>query len=216
MKKILILLALSLSVVVYAQEKLEEGILMVKVSMSSDDEQMNTQLAMVGDMESTTYFKGQKSRNENNNPMTGEIITILDNEKKEMLMLMNNPMYGKMFAKSNIEMSEEDEKGIVIKKGEESKKILGYDCDQYFVSANIQGQEMEMEIFSTKEIIAYSQQTATYGNKIEGFPLYVEMTMNQGPVKMTIVTETTDIKKELVSDDKFDMTPPKGYEEIKQ
>lgn len=216
MKKVLLLVALSLGLMVSAQEKLAEGILVSKMTMSSDDEQMNSQLALIGDMEATTYFKGEKSRNETINPMSGEIITIIDNEVKQILILMNNPMVGKMYSKTDVPEEDKSEGGVTVKKGTETKKVLGYDCKQYFVSVKQNGQEMEMEVFTTNAISAYSQQTASFSSKVDGFPLYFVMTMNQGPAKMKITSEVTDIKKETVSDEKFNMTPPKGYEEIKQ
>jgi len=215
MKKLVLILLVAISFNAFAQEKLAEGVLVSKMTMLSDNEQMNAQLAMVGDLESTTYFKGLKSRNETNNPMTGEVITIADNDAKELMILMNNPMAGKMYSKSEIKDSEEDLKGISVTKGDEKKTILGYDCDQYVVTMTQGGQSMDMEIFATKAINAYSQQTAGFSQKVEGFPLYFKMTMDQGGSKMTIINEVTDIKKESVSADKFDMTPPAGYQERK-
>jgi len=216
MKKIVLLVALSLGFIVSAQEKLTEGVLISKMTMSSDNEQMNAQLSMLGEIESTTYFKGEKGRFESSNPMSGETVTISDNEAKMMMLLMNNPMSGKMYSKTSTDLSEEDLKGITVTKGTETKTVLGYKCDQYLVSVDVQGQQMEMELFTTLAFKAYSQATANLGTKVEGFPLYYVITMNQGPAKMIITNEITDIKQEKVSDDKFDMTPPEGYEEIKQ
>lgn len=216
MKKLVLILLVAISFNAFAQEKLEEGILISKMTMSSDNEQMNAQLAMVGDVESTTYFKGLKSRNETSSPMTGEVITIADNEAKQIMVLMNNPMAGKMYSKSEIKDSEADLEGVTVKKGTETKTILGYDCDQYIVTMNQGGQSIEMTLFATKAIDAYSQQTASFAQKVDGFPLYLQMIMDQGGAKMTITNEVTDIKKESVSGDKFDMTPPEGYEERKQ
>ena len=50
------------------------------------------------------------------------------------------------------------------------------------------------------------------GTKVEGFPLYMEMNMSQMGMNIKIIHEVTEINKETVSDDKFDMTPPEGYE----
>lgn len=217
MKKILLVIVLlSLSFTAVSQEKLSEGILLSKQTMSSDNEQVNEQLAMIGEVVTTTYFKGDKSRSEVSNPMSGNIVTVIDAEIKKMLMLMDNPMAGKMYTLTSIEVSEEDLKNITVTKGDATKTVLGYKCDQYIVTMNQSGIEMKMEIFATKAISAYSQQTATFGDKLEGFPMYFTMSMNQMGSNMVITNEVTEIKRESVSSDLFSLTPPEGYEEIKQ
>ena len=50
------------------------------------------------------------------------------------------------------------------------------------------------------------------GADLKGYPLYLTMYMSQPGMNLTITQEVTEIKKESVSDDKFDMTPPEGYE----
>ena len=55
-----------------------------------------------------------------------------------------------------------------------------------------------------------------YGDKIEGFPMYFTMNMNQMGKTITIESTVTDIKEDSISDDKFNMTPPEGYKEMKQ
>lgn len=214
MKKILVLILASFSLATIAQEKLTEGILIGKQSMSSDNEEMNSQLKLMGDSPSTIYFKGNKSRSETSSPMTGEITIIMDNGKKELLMLMSSPMQGKKYASQAIETKPEDLENITIIKGEETKTILGYECQQYIIKLNEQGQEMEMQMFTTDKISAPTQSTTNFAGKIDGFPLYFVIKMSQMGSSIEVVSEVTEIKKEKVSDDKFSLTPPEGYEKM--
>ena len=68
-----------------------------------------------------------------------------------------------------------------------------------------------MDIYTTDKIECVSQQSTMMGADIKGFPMYLTMNMNQMGMNLTL-QEATEINKEAVSDDKFDMTPPEGYE----
>jgi len=214
MKKLLLLFALSLSIMVSAQDKLTEGIIVSKQTMSSDNEQMQAQFATMGDMLTTTYFTKNKSRTEVSSPMMGDIITISNSDTKESLMLMDNPMLGKTYAIQKNELTDEQLNSINIVAGNETKTILGYECKQYTVTIEQEGVKMDVELYTTEAIDAMSQQADMLGGKLKGFPLYMTMKMNQMGSNMTIITEVTEIKKESVSDTKFSMTPPEGYKKM--
>ncbi len=113
-----------------------------------------------------------------------------------------------------IEIADEELKNITVVAGDETKMVLGYECKQYAVTINKDGVNMEMELFTSETIPVVSQQTAMLGDKLKGFPRYMTMTMDQMGSKMTVTTEVTEIKKEKVSDDKFDMTLPESYEKM--
>jgi uncharacterized membrane protein len=211
MKKILLLVALVIGFAVNAQEKLNEGVLISKQILSSENEQAQAQLTMMGDMMSKTYFKDSKSRVEMSNPMTGDIITISNGETNEVLVLMDNPMAGKMYSLSKAEPTKEDLDNITVEKGTETKTVLDYTCQQYFVKVKQGETLMEMEVFTTDAIDAYSKETAMFEGKLQGFPLYTSINMNQNGVDMTVVSEVTAIRKEEVLEDKFVMLPPEGY-----
>jgi hypothetical protein len=215
MKKTLFLsFALLLSISVSAQNKIEEGIMTTKQSMSSDNEQMNSQLQLMGDTNSTTYFKDDKSRSETSSPMTGDVTIVIDGTAKQMLMIMSNPQLGKKYSIQSAVPNEEDLAKISVKKGEETKTVLGYKCQQYIVTMEQNGQEVEMHMFTTDEILAVSQNTTAMGGKVEGFPLYFVMKMNQMGSNIEIRSEVIKIDEVAVSDDKFNMTPPEGYTKL--
>ncbi|PTM08812.1 MAG: hypothetical protein DA407_07220 [Bacteroidetes bacterium] len=216
MKKVFTLILLVFSFLGYAQGDLTEGIITTSQKMSSDNEQMNAQISMMGDIITTTYFKNDKSRTEISNPMTGDLIVITDGKTKEMITFMDNPMAGKKYMKGSLDIPEDDMDNVTIKKGDEIKTILGYSCQQYFVTVNMEEQTMEMQVFAADAISAYSQQTTAYKSKLKGFPLYTTMNMSQMGATITVVSEVTEIKKETLSDDKFSMAILEGYDEMKQ
>lgn len=216
MKNILVVIAFVFSTVLISQNQMTEGVAISTQKMTSDNEQVNSQLALMGEMKTTTYFKNSKSRSELSNPMSGDVTTIIDNDSKQMLMLMNNPMAGKMYMLSAIDINDEDLKNVTIEKGEQTKTILGYDCQQYFATFKKDGQEMKIEMFTTDKIPVITQNTTMFGDQLKGFPLYSKMEMSQMGTNMTVETEVTEIKKIAVTDDKFDMTPPEGYEKMQQ
>jgi hypothetical protein len=218
MKKILVFsLAVLLGMVTYAQEKLTEGKITMTQTMSTDNAQMQAMLdqTMGGKpMETVAYVKGNKSRSEVSNPMSGNIVTIFDMDKKEMLLLMDNAMLGKKYATTIITKEEEEKmkENTTIVKGTETKTILGYECTKQTVTVDQDGANMVMEMYITDKIApVVSQQTSFLGNKLEGLPMYMVIKMNQQGMNMTITTEVTNIEKETVSDDKFSLTPPEGY-----
>lgn len=210
-KTIFISFALLFSIMVGAQEKIEEGVMTIKQSLSSENEQMNAQLKSMGDTNSTSYFKGDKSRSETSSPMTGDMTIIVDGSTKQMLMLMDAPSLGKKYTIQSTDPSKTDLENITVKKGDETKTVMGYKCQQYIVSMKQNGQQVEMQMFTTDKISALSHNTTAMGDKVEGFPLYFVMKMNQMGSVIEITSEVVKIDKVAVSDDKFNMTPPEGY-----
>ena len=211
MRKILFIITCVLSVSMYAQNQIDEGVVTSKQTMSSDNEQMNAQLAMLGDMISTTYFKNEKTRSETTNPMTGTTVFIADNVSKKSLMLMDNAMIGKKYMEADMTPSEEDLENITIEKTNEKKTVLGYECTKYNVTMNKDGADVKMAVYATDKLKAISQQTTAFGKDFSGFPMYMTLAVEQQGMKMDLVIEVTEVKAEKVSDDKFSMTPPEGY-----
>jgi len=216
MKKIILVIALAFSIMVSAQKKITEGKIIAKQTISTDNEQMQAQLDMIGKMETITMFKGKNSRSEIENPMSGSVTTIINSAKNEMLILVDNPALGKMYSKEDILLSEEDLKNVKVTKGSGTKEVLGYVCQEYITSITKNGVTIETILYTTEDIPVVSQQTNALGDKIKGFPLFAEMKMNQMGVDMLITTEVTKIEPQAVSSDLFDTTPPEGYKNMKE
>ncbi len=215
---IITLLACSLYAISFSQAKIEEGILTSKQTMKSDNEQAQAQMAMIGDITTTTYIKNKNSRSESSSPMTGDAVVIIDGAENKMLMLMDNPAIGKVYMEQDLNLTEDAKANLEVKKGDQTKTILGYECQQYLAKTTQRGVEVDMELYTTEKIEAYSQNSAEFGDLVEGFPLQVILTMNvpQMGGKMTITNEVTKIVAESISDDKFKMTIPEGYKEMPQ
>lgn len=217
MKKLLCILLVSVSLSVVAQEKFTEGFITMKQTMDSPNEQVKAQLKMMGDMMTTTYIKGMKSRTESNSPMTGDVTVIMDSDSQEMLQLRDIPGMGKKFIVQKMELTEEMMNNITVVEGTETKQVLGYDLKQYIVTVDQEGAPMKMEMFTTDKIDAVmTQQTAMLGDKIKGYPLYMIMTMTQMGSEIIITSEVTEMESQPVADGKFSLTPPEGYTEMQQ
>lgn len=213
MKKITLFALLLVCLNLFAQENISEGIIVQKQTLSSTNEEMNTQLAMIGDMQTTTYFKLNKSRSEMSNPMAGETVTIMDSDKKEMLVLINNSQLGKKYVTKSLTPTEEELKNIVIVASDETKTILGYECKRFDLTSTNDGVETKLILFTTDKIGALSEQLASFGDKISGFPMYLEINATQMGMDMKIKMEVIEVKKEKVSDEKFSVEVPEGYED---
>lgn len=213
MKKITLFALLLVCLNLFAQENISEGIIVQKQTLSSTNEEMNTQLAMIGDMQTTTYFKLNKSRSEMSNPMAGETVTIMDSDKKEMLVLINNSQLGKKYVTKSLTPTEEELKNIVVVASDETKTILGYECKRFDLTSTNDGVETKLILFTTDKIGALSEQLASFGDKISGFPMYLEINATQMGMDMKIKMEVIEVKKEKVSDEKFSVEVPEGYED---
>lgn len=212
MKKILFVLLIAVSSLGFSQEKITEGVVISKQTMTTDNEELKGQLAMIGDIVTTTYFKGNKTRSETNNFMTGSSVAIMDKDNNQMFMTLNNQMTGKKYVLQTMDSSEEDMESVTVTKGDSTKNVLGYECQEYNVEINKEGVVVKMDVYTTDKLSAISQQSTMMGADLNGYPLYLTMNMSQMGMNLTITQEVTEIKKESVSEDKFDMTPPEGYE----
>jgi hypothetical protein len=211
MKKIVLLFVAIMSLNMAAQKEVKEGVMTMKMTMSTDNEQAKAAFAMIGDIAVTTYFKGQKSRTEQSNQMTGDNISIVDNDVKKVLVLLNNPMMGKKYTETDISVTDEDTKGLTVKANGESKTIVGYTCKGYDITGTKDGLDIKMTMFTTDKIIAPTQNSAMLGDKLKGYPMYMIMNMNQGGIDMKITMEVTELKSEKVADSMFSMKVPEGY-----
>ena len=213
-KKLTFVLFLFIGTGIFAQKEIKEGVIKMKITMSSDNEQINSSLSMLGDMTTTTFFKGQKSFTSLENPMSGKTSTVIDNDKKEMLLLLDSPMLGKKYKKSTIEDSKENLKDIAISETGDYKTILGYKCKGYNVILKNGESESKMIMYVTDKITAPNQQNWGMNKKINGYPLYMTIDAKQGTFSMTTTMEATELKSEKVDDSKFDMSIPEGYSEM--
>ncbi|PHS08226.1 MAG: hypothetical protein COA88_07010 [Kordia sp.] len=216
MKKIIVLAALVISIFGFSQKTINEGVITATQTISSPNEQVNMQLAMMGQMITTTWFKNDKSRSEMSNPMAGNTIVVMDGYANKMLMMVDNAMTGKKYMLNDLTPSEEKLKDIRIVESTDTKTILGYVCKKYDVTMMKNGTEVKIALYTSENVPAKSQQAAGLGAKIKGYPMFMELKMNQMGAEIIIKSEVTEIKAEEVAEAKFDMTPLEGYEKTEQ
>ena len=216
MKNILLfIVAVVSSLTTIAQEKFTEGEITMKQTMSSSNQDVNVMLLEIGEMITTTYVDGTMSRTESSNPMTGDVIVIIDAESNELLQLMDMPGLGKKYTSQKVEVTEEMLKTITITEGTETKNVLGYDLKQYKIKIIQDGTEMTMEMFITDKIQGVkTQQTAMLGDKVNGYPLYMVITMNQMGAEIVVKSEVTKMEAKTIDDNMFSLTPPEAYEKM--
>jgi hypothetical protein len=216
MKKVFILLVLFTSIFGFAQKPINEGVIISKQTLSSKDDQVNMQLAMVGQIITTTWFKNDKSRSEMSNPMIGNSIVVIDMAINKMLMMKDNAMIGKKYVLKDLSSSESQIENLSVLETAETKTILGYVCKKYEVTLVKNGKGTEMTLYTTDKITAKSPQVISLGNLITGYPMLIEMKMSQMGAEILGSMEATSIVSEEISTTKFDTTPLEGYEKTDQ
>ncbi|PSG91758.1 hypothetical protein C7H52_01180 [Aurantibacter aestuarii] len=193
-----------------AQNKIEEGVVISTQKMSSPNPEVAAQLAMVGDVVTTTQFKKGKMHTQVNSIMMGNNTTIMDSDAKKMLVLSES-MNGKTYVMKDIDPNEEEVDKFDITKGDETKTILGYECQEYNVAVNEGGVKMNMTVFTTDKIKAQNEQLNKMGSKLEGYPMYMKIEMNQGGMDMIIESEVTKVEAKPIKDEVFSLKIPEGY-----
>ena len=128
-----------------------------------------------------------------------------------------NPMLEKMFGGSE---------EVTVERGKGSRKIAGYDCDEYTLSM---GPSFEFEVCAAKGLQPppqyYEGRKLSYASmgpmgqrfskmfdemkKIKGYPIATDMDADMGMVKIQTSSEATEVKKSPIPASTFDI--PAGY-----
>jgi hypothetical protein len=121
-------------------------------------------------------------------------------------------------------MSEEEIKSAAeqaskpeIEKLDETKKILGYNCEKYVQTVTMQGMEIKQTLWVTKELKAPKYEGDAFksmasqggmSEDIDGFPMMIEMDLPGMPVSVQL--EVINIEFGKINKKEFEK--PKGYE----
>ena len=215
MKNIILIFLISLSISSFAQKDIEEGFIKSKTTISSENEQIKSQLSMMGDLISSMYFKGNSSRTEMINPMSGSNIMIVNGDMKKTLLLLDNPMMGKLYQENDINISKEDLNNINFVETGDSKTILGYECKGYDFVVKTNGLENKITMYTTDKVKAINQNNIGLGSKSKGFPMYMVANITEAGIKMKMIIQVIEVRDEGVDDAKFKLTIPEGYSKLK-
>ena len=191
----LILLALFISGTLMAQEF--QGIITYSISydLSAEMKPYESMLPKTSKM----MYRDKVSQTTMETAATGgSTMVISDNEKKQVLTLMDNGMQ-KIAIRSTFDNDESKDPEYT--KTGEKKEIVGYSCEVF--ETEVEGSVLRVCV--TKELPTIHTENAT---GLDGFPLEIEIETPQ----ITTTQTVTDITEGSVPKLKLDV--PSGYEEM--
>lgn len=205
--KLLVLMLFS-ATIAFAQP--QEGKLAFTLNMTSDNESLQSQLAMLQGATLTVYYDKNFSRSETNIPMFMKTTFVFDNTNQTGLMLMSGMMGKKAMeiSKEDSDKSEESNANITFTKTNETKKILGFNCTKYIATFE-DGQTGDFWV--TKEIGASKKVLQGISSDLEGFPLEFSSHQRGVTTKFTATTFEDNLNGENKSE-LFSLAIPEGYE----
>lgn len=212
MRKILFTLAVAVCTTLSLNAQLKEGHVKYEIEMSSDNPEMQMQLAMMQGSKFEIYFKDNLTRSEMSMGSIMKISTITNTDSENSLMLMSG-MMGNIAVKidgEDIEQAKLEQPEMEVTLTEETKEIQGYKCKKAVVT----DEEGTESVFWYTEEIDINKEGQTYLNsEVPGFPM--EFELNKGDLKMTMLTTefSEKLDKKMVKE-LFDTTIPEGYKEM--
>lgn len=213
MKKILLSFGLLLLTAVSVNAQIKEGHVSYKMEMTSDNPEMEMQLAMMQGSTLDLFFKEGVSRTEMKMGAMMTITTITDTKSDEMMMLMGGMMGNKAIHSKMSDLEKEEEANekpeFEVELTKKTKKIAGYECKK----AILTDEEGNESIFWYTEEIEVSKKGQNYLNEeVPGFPLEYEL--NNGGVLTTLTAISFEEKLDKKDKELFSTKTPEGYEEM--
>lgn len=171
------------------------------------------QAAMMGDMETKIFFKGNKTYSEMNSMMMST--KALSDESGSLVLMdqMGNKNYMRV-AKADMEKNDDPTKAQKIEYTTETKSIAGYDCKKAIVTLTSQKDgEVKTEVWYTDKISYVKQGGRRGGDMFKGLNgMAMEFSVPQGPMKVKMVAK--EVSTDAVPDSKFVLSTD-GYTEMK-
>ncbi len=212
MKKLVLLFAVTVLTSVMSFAQIKEGYISYNIEVSSDEEGMEMAAIMFDGSTLDLYFGDNKARTDMAMGPMMTMITILDENSGDILLLMGG-MLGNKAVKTTLEemnIEEEEEPEIEIELTKDKKEIAGYKCKKAIIK-NADG--TEVVYWYTEDIKTASTDDKAAISKLPGQAL--EYSMNNNGLVM--VFTATKINTSLSKEDKatiFSMEIPEDYEEI--
>jgi Domain of unknown function (DUF4412) len=216
-RMLFVIAAVSVTSLIYAQGKLEEG----KVIFGILYPELSAEMEMAKDVlpkELTVYFKKEQSRTEMPSSVMGKLITISNTETGDLLMMME--LMGKKMAikqtGAELKKLEQDaakdslQPVVSVIKLDGTKVIAGYTCKKAIIEIKENGEVSRSECYYTNKLPKMKDQNDNLYKELDGF--IMEYTQIQSGIKMLVTAKA--VVKEKVSDSMFAITP--GYKLITQ
>ena len=176
-----------------------------EVKMDSDDPMLSQQLSMMTGSTMTMFFKENNFRQDMDMNMM-KSSTVYNEKRGEGIVLMELMGLRKGARIDSLLNSKNEEKdnNASVEVTDEKKTIAGFECSKVIVEDS---SGMEMIMYVTDEIEARNNKN-TYGNsQVKGFPLKIEMDLDQLSMTLTATQVVEKVKKSM-----FDTKIPDGYE----
>jgi GLPGLI family protein len=186
-----------------------EATIEFKIDMSTDDPEMEAQIAMMEGSTMKMYMKDDNMREELSYGGLINITTISNSKEKEAMLLLDG-MMGKFAAKKQIDedsKNDNSEEELDIEFIDETKEIAGYECKKaiiYDAAGN------ENTFWYTEEIEAPENGSKYVKKGIPGLALEFSIAQPQMRMSFSAVEFSKKVKNPK---EKFDLTVPEGFTE---
>lgn len=204
-----VLLSTLLFITLLASAQITEARIKYDVKIDSDDPVMQQQMSMMSGSTMEMAFKDKSFRQEMDMKMM-KTTTIYDGKSEESIVLLD--LMGMKKAAKLDDLKEAGGSGstsdsATIEMTDETKKIAGYDCKKVIIT-DTTGAELIMYV--TDQIKPQNNQNKYGSDKVNGFPLQIEVENEQMTMTMTATEVSKKVDKKL-----FKVAVPEGYEEMK-
>jgi len=210
--KSIFLAIVAVTITAFSFAQVTEGNVNYTIEMSSDNPEMQAQFAMLQGSKMNMFFSKDFSRVEFSLGMMMNMITVTDNVERNSTMLMSGMLGNKAVKMSadDIEKTNQEIPKVEVTNTGETKEILGYKCQKSIITTE---EGVEVNYWSTDEIIASKTNNKYMNEKINGFPLQFETSQMGMKMTFTAIEFTPNLKGQKTKE-LFNLSIPEGYEEM--
>jgi GLPGLI family protein len=211
MKKTIFTITLLFTFVLSINAQIKEGYLKYNLEVSSDQPEMAMTVSMMENSSMEIWFSKKAVRCDITMGTMMDMSTIVNNDSKDVLMLLGG-MMGNTAVKTDIKTieSEDDEEEVEkpeIKFYNETKQILGYKCKK---AESISKDGKKTTFWYTDKIEIATEGQSSINADLPGIALEYESNDNGLLMKFTVV----DIDKKIKDKSVFSLDIPEGYNEM--
>ncbi|MBT6513240.1 MAG: hypothetical protein HOK65_00610 [Crocinitomicaceae bacterium] len=184
-----------------------EASVVYSVVMDSDDPVLSQQLGAMTGSTMTITFKDENFRQDMNMVMM-KTSSIHNAKKKRGVMLVDMMGMKQAAHIDNVEAQEENSANTnsEIEVTEEVKRILDFDCNKIILTDT---NGMEIVMYVTESLNAINNKNKYGNNRVKGFPLSIEVEMQQLTMTMVAIEIKNKVEKSA-----FSIKIPEEYKEI--